>query len=233
MNKARTGFVLIAGTLLTAASPAFPQAQANLQDESFSYSADILDSSLRSDTLELSGNVRVAQGAMSIEAERATADDFRSENSRWQFEDSVHVRTADAELLSQIASAAFQRNQLVKAEVEGSPAEFEQRRGSPDRLVRGRARNIEYDVTNNLVTLTGDVWFSYGKDEFRGDTVIYDMKDERVRVNPGGDSSGRVKGIIRPRARNGGTDVSPSAQNEDGSGLQRDQDRDVANESGA
>jgi lipopolysaccharide export system protein LptA len=45
------------------------------------------------------------------------------------------------------------------------------------------------------------VWFSNGKDEFRGDVVIYNVRDERVQINPGGQSSGRVRGIIRPQQR--------------------------------
>jgi lipopolysaccharide export system protein LptA len=46
------------------------------------------------------------------------------------------------------------------------------------------------------VTLTDNVWFSNGKDEFRGDVVIYNVRDERVQINPGG--QGRVHGVIRP-----------------------------------
>ena len=43
--------------------------------------------------------------------------------------------------------------------------------------------------------MTEDVWFSYGGNEFRGDTVIYNVNDERVVVNPGGpgNSGGRVQ----------------------------------------
>jgi lipopolysaccharide export system protein LptA len=63
--------------------------------------------------------------------------------------------------------------------------------------VRGRAGVIEYDFTTGIVKLSNQVWFSNGKDEFRGDVVIYNVRDERVQINPGG-SSNRVRGIIRP-----------------------------------
>lgn len=199
-RRRRAVLVLIGSATLAQTVCAAETAEQSEAEGSYVYSADVLDSSLRSDTLELLGNVRVVQGPMSIEAERATANAFRSQNSQWQFQDSVRVRTEDAELVSESASAAFEDGQLVTARVEGSPARFEQRGGSLDRVVNGRALAIEYDVTSEVVTLTGDVWFSYGKDEFRGDTVIYDMREERVRVNPGGDHPGRVKGIIRPRS---------------------------------
>ena len=49
--------------------------------------------------------------------------------------------------------------------------------------------------------MTQDVWFSYGGNEFRGDTVLYNLNDERVTVNPGGsskNSGGRVNITIKP-----------------------------------
>ena len=64
--------------------------------------------------------------------------------------------------------------------------------------MRGRAGVIEYDFVAGIVKLTDDVWFSNGKDEFRGDVVIYNVRDERVQINPGrpgaacAASSGRI-----------------------------------------
>jgi lipopolysaccharide transport protein LptA len=182
--------------LLFAGSIAFA---AELGRGTFDYSADELKSDLRSDTMELLGNVKLAQDAMSIEASQARASAFRSENSRWSFERAVRLRTADADLKADSARAAFVSGQISTARVEGSPAEFQQRGGQPDRQVRGRANAIDYDFGQGIVTLNGNVWFSYGKDEFCGDRVIYSIRDERVTVNPNGASSGRVKGTIRPK----------------------------------
>ena len=178
-------------------------------DGDFAWSADVLSSDFRTDTLDLSGNVRVTQGPMSIEAGAATARDFRSQSSRWLFQKSVHIVTSEAELQSATASAAIVSGQLAQARVEGSPAQFEQRGGRADRQVRGRAGVIEYDFVAGVVKLTDQVWFSNGKDEFRGDVVIYNVRDERVQINPGGQSSGRVRGIIRPQGT--ATTVPPPA----------------------
>jgi lipopolysaccharide transport protein LptA len=218
--------------LLHAVSGPISAAQIEAQDQSFRWSADVLDSNFRSDTLELLGNVRVMQGPMSIEAEQATANAFRSESSRWQFKNDVKVRTENANLVSQTASAAFKNNELVQARVEGSPAQFEQR-GGTERSVKGRARVIEYDLTSDVVTLTGDVWFSYGKDEFRGDTVIYSLRDERVRVNPNGESPGRVKGIIRPRAQADASESAPAAELDRPADPPAESDEQLAEETGA
>ncbi len=166
----------------------------------FTWSADVLSSDFRSDTLDLSGNVRVLQGPMSIEAQTAKARNVRADTSRWTFETAVRIRTAEADLQSNLATAAFVNGQIADARVEGSPARFEQIGASDNRQVRGRAGVIEYDFHTGVVKLTNQVWFSNGKDEFRGDVVIYNVRDERVQINPGG-SSNRVRGIIRPNQK--------------------------------
>ncbi|MET0533685.1 MAG: LptA/OstA family protein [Steroidobacter sp.] len=173
-------------------------ATATATDGGYTWSADILNSDFRSDTLELSGNVRVAQGPASIEAQNAKGRNVRAESSRWTFEKGVRIRTAEADLQSNLATAAIVNGQFADARIEGTPARFEQVGGTANRQVRGRAGVIEYDFVTGVVKLSNQVWFSNGKDEFRGDVVIYNVRDERVQINPGG-SSNRVRGIIRPR----------------------------------
>src|SRR5262245_50705016 len=179
-----------AGTLALALLVATPSGGAEFTrpriEGSFAWSADVLNSDFRSDTLDLSGNVRVTQGPMSIEAGAARARDFRSDNSHWTFDQAVHIRTAEADLKASTASAAFVKGQIAGAHVEGNPAQFEQISATPDRQVRGRAGTIDYDFSSGIVKLKDQVWFSNGKDEFRGDLVIYNVRDERVQINPGG-----------------------------------------------
>lgn len=170
-------------------------------DAGYTMTADVVTSDFRSNTLELSGNVRVAQGDASIEAQTAKGRGEKAENSRWSFEKGVRIRTAEADLFSDLATAAIVNGQFADARIEGAPARFEQIAGAANRQIRGRAGVIEYDFNNGIVKLSNQVWFSNGKDEFRGDVVIYNIRDERVQINPGG-SSNRVRGIIRPS--NGG-----------------------------
>lgn len=189
---ARTlGALALAALSASAGAADLPQPNAE-----FIWDAKVVTSDFRTDTMEISGNVRVTQGPMSIEAGAAKANGVRSQNSRWTFENAVHIVTSEAELQSDTASAAVVGGQLASARAQGSPAQFAQRGGRTDRQVRGRAGVIEYDIAGGVVTLTDNVWFSNGKDEFRGDVVIYNVRDERVQINPGG--QGRVHGVIRP-----------------------------------
>jgi lipopolysaccharide transport protein LptA len=166
-------------------------------DAGYTMTADHVVSDFRRNTLELSGNVRVAQGPASIEAQAAKGRGEKAENSRWSFEKAVRIRTPEADLFSDLATAGIVNGQFADARIEGAPARFEQVAGTANRQIRGRAGVIEYDFNTGVVKLSNQVWFSNGKDEFRGDVVVYSIRDERVQINPGG-SSNRVRGIIRP-----------------------------------
>jgi lipopolysaccharide transport protein LptA len=205
-NRARA----VSALLLVALGVTASAADLVRPGETFNWDADVVTSDFRTDTLEFSGNVMVTQGPMSIQAGAAKANDVRSENSRWTFQNSVHIVTSEAELQSDSASAAIVGGQLARARAEGSPAQFEQRGGRNDGQVRGRAGVIEYDIAAGIVKLTDNVWFSNGKDEFRGDVVIYNVRDERVQINPGG--QGRVRGIIRPNQGTQATAPAPATQ---------------------
>ncbi|HJY41593.1 MAG TPA: hypothetical protein VJ303_10170, partial [Steroidobacteraceae bacterium] len=94
--------------------------------DAFSYEADIVTTELRTQTLEISGNVRVTQGTNSIQSGAAKAIG-PSDNSRWNFQKAVRIVTSEAQLDSDSADAAVVGGKLSRARVEGSPAQFQQR----------------------------------------------------------------------------------------------------------
>jgi lipopolysaccharide transport protein LptA len=177
-------------------------------DEPINLAADIVHIDPRQDTQELLGNVRITQGEVSLQSQKATARGMQGDHGRATFERSVYIRTADAELRSESASASFADGALAEAVAKGTPASFEQRNTPPEKQVRGRANTIEYDFTTGTVKLTDNVWFSQGGNEFRGATLIYYVRDERVVMNPAGKQSGRVNITIRPR--NGANKSKPA-----------------------
>jgi lipopolysaccharide export system protein LptA len=184
------GLACLAGSSVAAIAP--------LQG-SIKFDADVVDSDLRNDSHVLGGNVHVTQGTSSIEAAKATATALQSPRSSWTFDRDVHIQTAEADLKSNNATAAFVDGKIATAVAKGTPALFEQRRGPADKLVKGRAGVIDYDVNKGVVRLSDKVWFSYGGNEFRGNVVVYNIRDERVVVNPAGEEKGRVNITIKPR----------------------------------
>ena len=173
---------------------------AEVTDQVIQVDADDGEIDLREAEQHLRGNVRISQGAMSIAAQEAIGKGESTDNSRWTFSREVHLQTRDANLRSNTATAAFLNGQLTEATVKGSPAEFEQRTAPADKRIRGRAGQIDYDIVKGIVKLTNDVWFTYGGNEFRGDVVVYNVREEKVVVNPVGQSNGRVNIRIRPRS---------------------------------
>jgi lipopolysaccharide transport protein LptA len=187
---------------------------AEFEDQVLQVDADDGEFDLREAEQHLRGNVRITQGAMSISAAEAVGKGESTDNSRWTFSRDVHLQTRDADLKSNTATAAFLNGLLTEATVKGTPAVFEQRTTLPDKQIRGRAGQIDYDIAKGIVKLTKDVWFSYGGNEFRGDVVVYNVRDEKVVVNPAGQSNGRVNIRIRPRS---GAKLEPSTAPRSGS----------------
>jgi len=188
-----------------------------LPNEALTVDADDGEFDLRKSETRLSGNVHVTQGPMSIRSEEAVGSGESNENSKWTFSRSVHVKTREADMRSNTATAAIVNGQLTRATVKGSPATFEQRPIGDQQLIEGRAGEIDYDLSKGIVRMTNDVWFSYGGNEFRGDVVVYNVRDEKVLVNPTGESNGRVNIRIRPRNGTSTTPASPSSNSENGS----------------
>ncbi len=132
--------------------------------------------------------IKVTQGGFSIEADEATANGMDARGSEWQFHGNVKITTPDGSISSDEAKIAFAANAVTTAEIIGSPATFEQRR---DKLVaHGRANHIFYDVAAGTVRLSEGATLSEGDREISGRTLVYDMREQKLKANPddqGGD----------------------------------------------
>jgi lipopolysaccharide transport protein LptA len=96
------------------------------------------------------------------------------------------------------ATVIFRDNRVVSATVRGESTAFEQRLRNGNRA-SGKAREILYDSTTATVTLQGDALLSDGRNDIRGDKLVYDLAAERVSA--GNTTSGdRVRITIRPPA---------------------------------
>ena len=189
-----------------------PLEAAELMNGDMSIGFDYSEIDMRKDEHHFEGNVSVSQGPMSITSDRATAEGAQSDKSRWTFERNVQVKTTDADLQANTAIAEVVNGAIANATVKGTPAVFEQRNAAADKQVRGRAGQIDYDFVRGVVKLTNDVWFTYGGNEFRGAVVVYDLRQERVIVNPPGSNQGRVNITVRPRPNSPPTTLSPEAE---------------------
>jgi lipopolysaccharide transport protein LptA len=142
--------------------------------------------------------VRITQGDLVVEAERAVATglDFRA--SRWQFAGQVRISGFEGRLRSDSAVVTFRDNRVARAEIAGTPAEFA---GTGDgRIAHGRAGQIVYDVTAGTVRLSGDAWLSDGRNDITGETLVYSMREKRVMATSDEQGNARVHITINPQS---------------------------------
>ena len=188
----------------TGAAPLDSQAPINLEAASS-------DFDYRNNTL-LFKRVKITQGPLSVEAQEASATGLEFVNSQWTLKGQVRITVPDGKLASDTATVSFKDNQIVRAQIRGAPAVFEQRLEKSGQLAQGRAESIEYDVRNGTVQLTGDAWLSDGQNEIRGRKLVYDIGRQRVAANPGETEPGGVRITINPKEPAGQKKPEPPAE---------------------
>ena len=145
-------------------------------------------------------DITITQGDIRITAERAVATGVDFEDSRWEFSGTVRIKTVEAQLASETARVRFSKGEIQSASITGAPATFEQKR--EDKLARGRANRIDYDLGRGAVEFAGDAWLSDGRNEVAGATLVYSTASGSVN------SSEPVKFTIKP----GETAAQPQSQ---------------------
>jgi lipopolysaccharide transport protein LptA len=155
------------------------------------------DFDYRKNTL-LFKRVKITQGALVVTAQEASASGLQFDNSEWQLRGEVSIVVPGGRLDSSEARVTFRDNDIVRAAIKGAPAEFEQRLKENEQVARGHAGSIDYNVKESTVRLTGDAWLSDGQNEIRGNTLVYDIGQERVQANPNEKDPGGVHITINP-----------------------------------
>ena len=186
----------------SSADPALPPAAARsgppqlAEDQPIELDARSSELDYRSNTL-LFRTVRIAQGALAVEADEASATGLDFKDSHWVFRGHVRITVPGGFMTSDEAHIAFANNAIATALVTGAPAAFEQRR--EQRVARGHASRIEYDFGAGTVKLTEDAWLSDGDTEITGRTLVYSLRDQRVLASAAAQGSERVRITITPR----------------------------------
>ncbi len=145
--------------------------------------------------------VRITQGPMQVEADKASATGLNFENSEWTFAGNVRLTVPDGKLTASSAVVTFRDKEIASAVIRGTPAEFEQKLKDTGQVARGRSNTIDYDFKQGIVRLTGAAWLTDGDNVIQGDTLVYDVSQQRVVANPGGTVPGGVRITINPKAQ--------------------------------
>ncbi len=110
------------------------------------------------------GDVVITQGSLILSAEL------------------IEVQTSDEEVESMVAKGSQQK-----------PAKYIQSQPNQARFIEATAIEITYDVEKGLVFLIGDANLVQGFDSFSGETLEYDINNDKVLVEGSEDGTERVK----------------------------------------
>jgi lipopolysaccharide transport protein LptA len=193
----RSTLVLVLGIGASVLHAGVPAVQKPAIDKPISLEAQSTEFDYRNSTLVFR-KVKIEQGEMSVEADQAQATGLDFENSRWTFRGNVKINVPQGLLTSDNAEVTFANKVLANARINGTPAEFEQHVEKNGQLARGRANRIDYDVAQGVVRLSDNAWLSDGKNEIRGESLKYSVRDQRVIAEAAEQGSQRVRITITP-----------------------------------
>jgi lipopolysaccharide export system protein LptA len=134
-----------------------------------------------------------------VQADEAVASNTDLDNNRFTLRGNVSLDLPQqGKVLADTAIVTVRDSRIVHAVASGQPktqpnaepVRFEHKRQTKNKdtnepsveTARGRAQNIDYDVLTNLVVFTGDVWFSTGRFEWRGEEWQYNLADGSGRT---------------------------------------------------
>jgi lipopolysaccharide export system protein LptA len=82
---------------------------------------------------------------------------------------------------------------MVAKGSQQKPAKYIQSQPNQARFIEATAVEITYDVVKGIVFLLGDAHLVQGFDSFSGETLEYDIDNDKVLVKGSGDGAKRVK----------------------------------------
>jgi lipopolysaccharide transport protein LptA len=169
-----------------------PPAKAMLinPQEPYQFSAASCDTNYKTQHM-LCKSVVLSQGNTVVRANQAEAICMNCQDSRWTFQGDVRIDAQPrGNLHSDQAIVELRDNRIVRATVNGNPAEFEQQRADDLGMEKGHADQIVYNVNEGTVLLTKDAWVSDGHNEMSAPSIAYSIREQKVLATSGGASQG-------------------------------------------
>jgi lipopolysaccharide export system protein LptA len=128
-----------------------------------------------------------------IEAESVMVDEATGYN---EFIGDAEVKQGSlvmtAEIIQVQTNADGVETMVAKGTLE-KPAKYIQSQENQARLIEATATLITYDVNEGMIFLVGDAYLVQGFDSFSGDSLTYDINNDKVLVRGSEDGAKRVK----------------------------------------
>jgi lipopolysaccharide export system protein LptA len=151
--------------------------------------------------------LKIAQGALAIEADTGEASRLDFEDARWTFKGHVMLEDGATRVYCDEANVAFTGHELRVAVLKGTPARFEKLGRTDKQTAKGRATELEYNLDSGLISLSGDAWVTDGSNEVSGEKLSYDLLRDFVLADSSGGKQVRMR--INPPQRKPSTGKTP------------------------
>ena len=149
---------------------------------------------------------------ITINADSSSAD-FRSGIMRYN--DNVSIQRGAMQVNADKGVAHQIDGRIALIELFGNPTTWRDRLDDGS-IVDGRANRIEYDLIENVVTLTGDAHLEHEGGQFTGNQLIYDLDTESLagRSSEGNQVRVVIEGETMRRQTSGNDDPPNEAEAE-------------------
>ena len=134
-----------------------------------------------------------AKQPIEIEAHSVFVDEIKGFN---EFSGNAEVRQGSLLLLAELIQVQTNNEEVVSVIAKGStqkPAKYSQNQENQERFIEATATLITYDVNEGMIFLVGNAHLVQGFDSFSGDTLNYDIDNNRVFIKGSEDGTERVK----------------------------------------
>ena len=134
-----------------------------------------------------------AKQPIEIEAESVIVDENTGLN---EFSGNVEVKQGSLLLYGELIQVQTENEEVVSMVAKGSrekPAKYIQSQENQARFDEATATQITYDVDKGMVFLVGQARLVQGFDSFSGDTLDYDINNDRVILKGNKYGTERVK----------------------------------------
>jgi len=128
-----------------------------------------------------------------IEAQSVVVDETTGFN---EFSGDAEVRQGSLLLLAELIQVQTDNEEVVSMIAKGSleePAKYTQSQENQTRFIEATAILITYNVDEGMIFLVGNAQLVQGFDSFSGDTLDYDINNDKVIVKGSEDGTERVK----------------------------------------
>ena len=134
-----------------------------------------------------------ADQPIEIEAESVMVDETTGFN---EFIGDAEVKQGSlvmtAEIIQVQTNADGVETMIAKGTIE-KPAKYIQSQENQARLIEATANLITYNVNEGMIFLVGDAYLVQGFDSFSGDSLTYDINNDKVLLKGSEDGTKRVK----------------------------------------